>query len=209
MHILIVAATELEIKDLRPLFTTNSNVDFLVTGVGSPNTILTLSTYLHSSKNYDLILNIGVAGSYRYDISLGDVFQIERDRFGDLGAEDKDGTLLDLDDLNLQDGKNDSVFSATHTFKDIASIDAVTVNKAHGSASSIVRIQKKYQPSSESLEGAAFFMTCKSFNVPRYAQLRSISNYVEPRNKNKWNIPLALNELHTIVYELVNNTFVA
>jgi futalosine hydrolase len=34
-------------------------------------------------------------------------------------------------------------------------------------------------------------------------QIRSISNYVEKRNKENWNIPLALKNLHATILELL------
>jgi futalosine hydrolase len=44
------------------------------------------------------------------------------------------------------------------------------------------------------MEGAAFFYICASEKIP-FVALRGISNMVERRNKNKWNIPLALDNL--------------
>jgi len=34
-------------------------------------------------------------------------------------------------------------------------------------------------------------------------QIRSVSNYVEKRNKENWNIPLALKNLQSILIELL------
>jgi futalosine hydrolase len=44
------------------------------------------------------------------------------------------------------------------------------------------------------MEGATFFYICSRENIP-FLAVRAISNKVELRNKNKWNIPLALNNL--------------
>ena len=40
------------------------------------------------------------------------------------------------------------------------------------------------------MEGAAFFAGCRRFN--NYMQIRAVSNRVEKRDKDKWNIPLAI-----------------
>jgi futalosine hydrolase len=53
---------------------------------------------------------------------------------------------------------------------------------------------KRLQPDIESMEGAAFFASCMVHRVP-CLQLRAVSNRVEPRNREAWNIPLALNRL--------------
>ena len=52
------------------------------------------------------------------------------------------------------------------------------------------------------MEGAAFFYICSGEKIP-FLALRSISNRVEPRNKNNWNIPLALDNLSEKLKEII------
>ena len=73
-------------------------------------------------------------------------------------------------------------------------VNAITVNTATGSRKTIDRLLKKYNPDIETMEGATFFYICSRENFP-FLALRSISNKVETRNKDNWNIPLALNNL--------------
>ena len=49
-------------------------------------------------------------------------------------------------------------------------------------------------PLIESMEGAAVFYVCNWLGIPCY-QVRAVSNFVEPRDSSKWNIPLALENL--------------
>jgi futalosine hydrolase len=44
------------------------------------------------------------------------------------------------------------------------------------------------------MEGATFFYICSREDIP-FLALRAISNKVESRNKNNWNIDLALHNL--------------
>ncbi|MBI5009539.1 MAG: hypothetical protein HZB98_07815 [Bacteroidia bacterium] len=44
------------------------------------------------------------------------------------------------------------------------------------------------------MEGAAFFYVCAKENVP-FIALRSVSNMVERRARDKWNIPLAIENM--------------
>jgi futalosine hydrolase len=44
------------------------------------------------------------------------------------------------------------------------------------------------------MEGATFFYLCSREKIP-FLALRAISNMVERRNKNNWDIDLALNNL--------------
>jgi len=73
MRILIVAATEIEIAATRNHYSQapvlNISIDFLVTGVGMTATAYSLTKRL-SQRKYDLVINIGVAGSFRPEISL-------------------------------------------------------------------------------------------------------------------------------------------
>jgi futalosine hydrolase len=73
-------------------------------------------------------------------------------------------------------------------------VKAVTVNTSTGSDATRRRLVKKYNPDIETMEGATFFYICARNFIP-FLALRAISNYVEPRNKNNWNIPLALENL--------------
>jgi futalosine hydrolase len=52
------------------------------------------------------------------------------------------------------------------------------------------------------MEGAAFFYICAREKIP-FISLRAISNRVERRERNKWNIPLALDNLAGKLEELL------
>ena len=55
----------------------------------------------------------------------------------------------------------------------------------------------------ESMEGAAFFFVCRQFNLP-CLQLRSVSNNVGERDKSKWKMQDALQNLSEyFVYKVV------
>jgi futalosine hydrolase len=51
------------------------------------------------------------------------------------------------------------------------------------------------------MEGAAFFYVCSRENIP-FLAIRAVSNKVEPRNREKWNIPLAIKNLSEKLGEL-------
>ncbi|HEY0274233.1 MAG TPA: hypothetical protein VGC22_13660, partial [Chitinophaga sp.] len=76
-----------------------------------------------------------------------------------------------------------------------------------GSASTITRLETRYQPQVESMEGAAFHYACLVEKVP-FLQLRSISNYVEVRDKSKWKIGLAVKHLNDALLQLVQGMVV-
>ena len=79
----------------------------------------------------------------------------------------------------------------------------ITVNKVHGNAQSIEKTIQLHQPQTESMEGAAVFYACQQLNIPAM-QIRSISNYVEPRNRESWQIGLAVKNLNDWLIEFIN-----
>ena len=79
---------------------------------------------------------------------------------------------------------------------------SITVNTVHGCEERISKTEARFHPQLESMEGAAFFYACKTAKVP-CVQIRSISNYVERRNKTSWNIPLAIHNLNIEILKLL------
>jgi futalosine hydrolase len=73
-------------------------------------------------------------------------------------------------------------------------VEGITVNTVSGSYDTIQRMMKKFSPGIETMEGATFFYICLREKIP-FLALRSISNRIEPRNKEKWDIQLAVNNL--------------
>lgn len=52
------------------------------------------------------------------------------------------------------------------------------------------------------MEGAAVFYVANQLNIPAI-QIRSISNYVEPRDRANWKIQEALSSLSTVIKPLL------
>jgi len=67
----------------------------------------------------------------------------------------------------------------------------------------ICKLKNKYLPVVESMEGAAFHFVCIMEKI-RFIQIRGISNYVGERDKSKWKIEAAVNELNNQLINLIN-----
>ena len=87
MQILVVAATEAEIEPLTRHFNPIKRFDVLITGVGMVATAFALGGHLQVKK-YDLVINLGIAGCFNRDITLGEVVEVTQDELSELGAED-------------------------------------------------------------------------------------------------------------------------
>ena len=190
MKILLVAATNQEINN--DLF---SSKDILITGVGMMNTTLNLANKL-SDTIYDLVINMGIAGSFNSEIKIGDVVEVVEDIFSEIGFEDGD-IFSEFTNFEI---KNTFVVEGRTNLK---KVKGITVNTVHGNQNSIDEIVSRVNPDIESMEGASVFMVCNSFNVP-CIQIRSISNKVEKRNTENWNLTLAIENLNSTVKQIIS-----
>jgi len=207
--ILIVVATESEADALRMISGMikvensfrfgNLEIDLLVTGVGSVSTSWAMMKWFSSNPGPELAINIGIAGSYSDDIAVGDVVAPVSDCFADSGVESEEGfitlTEAGMGDPFMSGGKmvSDNIYT-TVLMKMLRPVSAVTVNTVTGSADTIRKITGKFNPGIETMEGAAFFYICLREKIP-FVALRSISNRLEPRNRKKWDIHLAVSNL--------------
>jgi len=220
MHLTIVAATLFEIEPTRQFLADNfqtkdqltftkgeTTIQILVTGVGTTATAFALGQYLGQIKT-NLLINAGIAGSFSKKHKIGDVLLVEKDRFGDLGVEEADGKFVDVFELEMpapntppyQNGWLINPAAADQNFLPTAT--AITVQKVHGTAASIAKIQNKYPADLESMEGAAVHYASLITSTP-FFQIRSISNYVEPRNKENWDIGKAIGSLNQVLQGMI------
>lgn len=211
MKILLVAATDAEVSNLRhDLMQSLHTIDVLVTGVGMAATAYALTKRLSKNK-YDYVINIGLAGSFREEIEIGEVVNVISETFSDLGAQD-DKNFLSVFDLGLQQKddfpfwngkiKNDTPVKSA-SLSQLKKVKGITVNTVHGNENGIALAIKKHQPDVESMEGAAVFYVCMMEKIP-FLELRSVSNKVEKRDRASWDIPVALENLRTVSLQMLS-----
>jgi futalosine hydrolase len=202
MNLLIVAATGAEIAPFTSSLKEGSNqISTLITGVGVIAATYALTKHLQSHR-YDLILQAGVGGSFDRDIPLGSVVFVTSDRYGDLGAEDKDN-YIDIFDMGLMDrgafphsdGQLITPPLVVHEWIRLPRVSGITVNTVSGHERTIQQRYKRYGCQVESMEGAAFHYVCLHEDAP-FAQVRAISNYVMPRDKSQWKMKEAITNLN-------------
>jgi futalosine hydrolase len=217
MKILIVAATWNEIKPLEQYLLrkdeqkafSHHSIELLVTGPGSMLTGFRLGKML-PIDNWDLAINLGVCGSFNKDLIIGSTVNIIKDTLADLGAEDEynflnafDLELLKADEFPFENGWIKSRHhEKLHVIASLAEVTGITVNTVSGNDFTIARRISQYHPDVESMEGAAFMYCCLKESIP-FLQLRAISNYVEKRNKNNWNISLAIDNLNATAIQVI------
>lgn len=218
MKILIVSATQFEVKPLLDFLgiavpsigINNANMDFedkdvqvLITGVGMVNTAFVMGRYINSL--YDLVINVGVCGAFDRQLELGQLVHVTTDVLSEMGAEDGE-EFLTYDQLNLP---GEHIFSENYTISNpfvdsLKKVKGITVNTVHGNEANIKKVQQLYKPDVESMEGAAFFAGCARSGGD-FIQIRAISNYVEKRDKSKWQMPLAIKNLNDFLINFINS----
>jgi futalosine hydrolase len=226
MFITIVSATAFEVLRLRQILDPNAppeqvhfrkgnlNVSFLQTGIGLTNTALHLGYYLgnvHQKQESEphLVIHAGIAGSYRNEIALGTVGTIVSETFADLGAEMADGSFEDFFQMGLMQ-PNDTPFGqgriwnkAVSEFAFLPLWHGLSVQRVSGTQATIDTLKSRFPYADiESMEGAAFFQTCQLYGVP-YLAIRSISNYVEVRNRANWRMTEAIDALCATLYDVI------
>ena len=206
MNLLIVAATEFEIE---PFIQHKKKVDVLITGVGIPATVYHLTKKLITDK-YDFVIQAGIAGSFPERLNLGEVVGIKQDTFADIGIEETgnfqslfDTGFIKKNDFPFQDGwlvNHHSVLQKSA----LPLANAITVNKISDSDKQNKMVMEKFGADVESMEGAAFHYVCLQQKI-HFLQLRGISNYVGERDKSKWKMKDAIQNLNSALVKIVDN----
>jgi futalosine hydrolase len=224
MKVLIVAATEFEIRPLLTQMTEtarisdrltsylflNHPVDVLIPGVGMLVTAYHLGRQLLQVP-YDLAINAGIAGSFREEIPIGEVVEVVEDCVTELGAEDGK-EMVSVFELGLEDpdsypysgGRlvNDRMLMVPALQK-LPKVRGSTVNTIHGAEKLPERVRGRTEADVESMEGAAFLYSCLSAGLPG-AQIRSISNRVAESDKSNWDVNLSLRTLNKSLREILD-----
>ncbi len=204
MKILVVAATEMEIE---PFIRANTDIETLICGVGIPSTVFHLTKKLLAEK-YDIVIQAGIAGTFSKQVKKGEVISVGQDTFADIGVEENK-QFKTVFELGFVD-KNEFPFSygwltnESDIFKTLPFICGVgiTVNKVSDKKKLSKQLYKKFNADIETMEGAAFHYVCLQQGIP-FLQIRSVSNKVGERDKTKWRIKEAVENLNVELIKLV------
>jgi len=172
-----------------------------ITGVGIPSTLLQLGSVTKVIKP-NHILQLGFAGSYCAKFSIGELVEVNRDCFADLGIDDR-GDFIPLHQAmpGVPGAYNWLDYPAV---SQLPSAIGVTVNTGTGSLERIELIKRIWNPDVETMEGAAALLFSLKNNIP-FSQIRVISNLVEPRNIKSWDMDLAAMNLSAWLAKYLNS----
>lgn len=184
----------------------NNTIVLIETGMGAVNTAQALTVALQQLKA-DLVLQIGIGGAYlTTNLQIGDLALATEENYGDLGVITPDGwhpaeeigipiLSKDRDYYNTFPIDSDLVAEAYSVLQkseiDVVSGPFVTVQQCTGRTDVGNELASRFKAICENMEGAAAAQICTLYDVP-FLELRAISNRVENRDKDAWDIPLAI-----------------
>ncbi|MFI6762747.1 futalosine hydrolase [Micromonospora sp. NPDC050417] len=201
--LLIVTAVPAEAEAVRAGLT-STTVTVAPVGVGpaaaAAGTARLLALAEAGGHPYQAVISAGIGGGFPDRAALGTIVLATRSIAADLGAESPDG-FLPLDEL----GFGPSTVSADPALLDRlrqalprATVGAVTTcSTVTGTAESARALAARYPDAvAEAMEGYGVATAAAQAGVP-FAELRTISNPVGPRDRGAWRITEAFDALRS------------
>jgi futalosine hydrolase len=219
MRVVITAATVGEwmpsFLDIDTLYTSESQrlkIIFHQSGVGLLANAVSL-TRLAFEEKPDLIIQVGIAGCFDTRMNLGKVVAVHEEILGDMGVQE-DGKWKDIFDLKLEKAgyppyeKRRLPNHCIEKFNllKLPQVTGITVNQITTSEENVQQLIKKYDPKIESMEGAALHYVGREMNIP-FLQMRAVSNYIGERDKEKWKMKEALDNLNQTILRYVDKLY--
>ena len=196
-----------------------NNIIHAISGMGKTNASHA-ATLLIERFSPRIIINFGIGGAYpSSDLRVGDVAIADKEIYGDEGLWLKDGfhTVDSTGIPFLKKGRRKyfnefplhppippSVASRTDLARGggrgvkIKSGAFVTVSASTGTNKRAKELEKRFNAICENMEGAAVAHVCAIYGIPMI-EVRGISNIVEDRNRGKWDIKTASENLQRLV----------
>ena len=222
MRILLVSATRFEVKQLidrvenisiipgilQKLRYDSLEIELLTPGIGMVQTAFYLGKFLLQG-NYDLAINAGICGAYSNDIPIGTVIHVTEECIPEAGVEE-DGEfislfqagLMDSDEFPFDQGKLINVnYPEMTRLAQLKTGTGNTVNTMLTDPRKLSQLNTRFPADVESMEGAAFLWVCLVEGVV-CTQIRAVSNLVGERDKAKWEIELALENLDAVLIDI-------
>jgi futalosine hydrolase len=210
MEVLLCAATRFEIEPtIQYLASENiTNIDILITGVGLLSATYQITKAV-SRKRPQLILQAGIAGTFDSNLQLGSVVLVESETIGDLGVMEQ-GMFRSVFDMKLVQ-ENDTPWSHGRLLNaseilnqsKLQKVRSVSINEITTLPSRIEHYKTSLGATVESMEGAALHYVGLMENIP-FLQVRSLSNFVGERDKSKWHIKEAIENLNKELIQIIS-----
>jgi futalosine hydrolase len=208
MTLLVVTAVEAEAAAVRaglppdPVVTAPAGrppVTVAAVGVGAAaaaaGTARLLALAEAAGHPYQAVISAGIAGGFAGRAPIGTTVLATRSIAADLGADSPDG-FIPLDELGFGTAiapADPSLLARLRAaLPDAIAGDILTVNTVTGTAESAETLTRRFPAAvAEAMEGYGAARAATNADLP-FAELRTISNAIGPRDRAAWRIPDAL-----------------
>jgi futalosine hydrolase len=214
MHILVTAATPFEIMDSAGFFQKNGfkagdhTIKIAITGVG-----LVAATYslMHEigKQRPGLVIQAGIAGCFT-EKKPGETVVIKKEALADLGVYEQNRfksifelRLADPDASPYSGGYLPNPYEGLLSLSSLEAVTGISINEVTTDKIRMEWYQQNFSPVVESMEGAALHYVCLQEKIP-FLQLRTVSNKVGERDKTKWDIKKAIENLNQELISFIN-----
>lgn len=185
----------------------------LATGIGAVNTAHALTCVLQATRP-EWVLQVGVGGAYPSSgLRVGDLALANEEWYGDMGVRTAEGwqgaeligipvlqkaatyfNRFPLDDAWVQ--------KAVEILPEATVGAFVSVQECSGTDALGIEREERFDGVCENMEGAAAAHMCALYEVP-FVEVRAMSNRVEARDRDAWDLPLALAESQAAALRLL------
>ncbi len=191
------------------------SIIFTHCGVGKVNAAHS-TTLMLENYTVDFLILFGIGGGY-IPMKVSDIVVSESENYGEEGILTKEGwkSMVLMGFPLLKNEKEyyntfqmdmELVKLAVKASKDrgfnASSGNFITVSQCSGTRESGEILKKRFNGICENMEGAAVAHICTLYKIPM-VEMRGISNIIEDRNLNKWNIERAASNCNKAVIELI------
>lgn len=219
MRVVISAATVgewmpsyLKVNELYTSESQRMKLHFHQSGIGMLAASFSLTKLILEEKP-DLVIQVGIAGSFNTKYALGTVVVVKEETIGDLGVEEG-GKWKDLFDMKLEKSsyhpfekrKLPNQWLDKYNLLNLPLVAGITVNEISTNSKRIEELSKKYLVDLESMEGAALHYVARETNTP-FLQIRAISNLVGERDKAKWKMGEAIGLLNDTILAYIDKLY--
>jgi futalosine hydrolase len=184
-------------------------------GIGKVNTASGLALAIEKLSP-TAVIQLGIGGAYINSFaSIGVVMAATHDVHIDSGVRTEEGwhgmAHVGFPLLTKNNETYHNIFpthqALTQLFVDTLGLPTgifATSETITGTFGESTAIQKQFDVSVESMEGAAAAQVCLAMNVP-FAEVRGVSNIVGERDKNNWNISKAVKRVNEVVLQTLTS----
>ncbi|WP_328422855.1 futalosine hydrolase [Micromonospora sp. NBC_00389] len=205
--LLVVTAVPAEADAIRAGLT-DASVTVAPVGVGpavaGAATARLLALAEAAGRPYRAVVSAGVAGGFAGQAAVGDTVLGTASIAADLGAESPDG-FIPVDELGMPPALLGSGSVVPADPRLLATLRAalpaatagpvLTVSTVTGTAASTEELRRRHPEAvAEAMEGYGVAVAAAQAGVP-FAELRTISNPIGPRNRDTWRLRAALTAL--------------